>query len=191
MPLRPTKVRALPPEPSASDSTSRKMSAAAMPAAFRPWAWVAPTATAAAFLATPASSAPTGSSETSHTTPERWKTSATRWASASDRDAHTSPAPDSTISRAWAGPATQAVRSGPNARSSATDGGVPSGGTSPLASDTIPAVSGTPWAAICSSAWPMPLDGTARNSRSARWNWSSWSPSTRTFRPWGSGTSGR
>ena len=69
------------------------MSAAAMPAALRPWDWVAPTATAAAFLATPASSAPTGSSETSHTTPERWKVSATRWASSSECEAHTRPAP--------------------------------------------------------------------------------------------------
>ena len=41
------------PSSSARASTSRKMSAAAMPAAFRPCAWVAPTATAAAFFATP------------------------------------------------------------------------------------------------------------------------------------------
>ena len=103
------------------------MSAAAIPAAFRPWACVAPTATAAAFFATPASSTPTGSSETSHTTPARWNASATPWASASERDAHTSPAPVSTISRACAGPPTQATRSLPNAASSATVGGVPSG----------------------------------------------------------------
>ena len=86
------------------------MSAAAMPAALSPCAWVAPTATAAAFLATPASSTPTGSSETSQTTPARWKASATPWASASERDAQTSPAPDSTISRACEGPPTQATR---------------------------------------------------------------------------------
>ena len=71
-----------------------------MPAAFSPCAWVAPTATAAAFFATPASSTPTGSSDTSQTTPARWKASATRCASASEREAQTSPAPDSTISRA-------------------------------------------------------------------------------------------
>ena len=82
-----------------------------------------PTATAAAFLATPASSTPTGSSDTSQTTPARWNTSATRWASGSECEAQTSPAPDSTISRACAGPPTQAVRSAPNARSSATVGG--------------------------------------------------------------------
>ena len=64
-----------------------------MPAALRPCAWVAPTATAAAFFATPASSTPTGSSDTSHTTPARWNASATRWASASERDAQTRPAP--------------------------------------------------------------------------------------------------
>ena len=69
VPARPTNVRAWPPLDADSDSTSRKMSAAAMPAAFSPCAWVAPTATAAAFFATPASSTPTGSSDTSHTTP--------------------------------------------------------------------------------------------------------------------------
>ena len=93
MPARPTNVRAWPPLDADSDSTSRKMSAAAMPAAFSPCAWVAPTATAAAFFATPASSTPTGSSDTSHTTPARWNASATRWASASEREAHTRPAP--------------------------------------------------------------------------------------------------
>ena len=47
---------------------------------------MAPTATAAAFLATPASSTPTGSSDTSHTTPAAWKASATPWASTSERE---------------------------------------------------------------------------------------------------------
>src|SRR5215212_9005330 len=97
VPERPTKVLARPPLARASANTSRKMSAAAMPAAFSPWAWVAPTATAAAFFATPASSTPTGSSETSHTTPDAWNTSATRCASSSECDAHTRPPPDSTI----------------------------------------------------------------------------------------------
>ena len=94
---------------------------------------MAPTATAAAFLATPASSTPTGSLETSHTTPARWNTSATRCASGPECEAHTSPAPvSSTISRACAGPPTQAVRSAPNARSSATVGRRAVGGHQPL-----------------------------------------------------------
>ena len=157
MPPRPTNVRGLPPLRSASASTSRKMSAAAIPAALSPWAWVAPTATAAAFLAQPASSTPTGSSETSHTTPARWNTSATRCASASERDAHTSPAPVSTISRACAGPPTHATRSGPNTASRARVGGVPSGGTRPLARETIPARSLTPSRDISISASREPL----------------------------------
>ena len=130
-----------------------------MPAALRPWLWVAPTATAAAFFATPASSTPTGSSETSHTTPERWNTSATRWASGSECEAHTSPAPDSTISRACAGPPTHAMRSAPNARSSATVGGVPSGGTRPLASETTPARVGHAQLADLLERLPHPLRG--------------------------------
>ena len=51
--------------------TSAKMCPAAAPATFRPWATVAPDASAAAFLATPASSTPTGSVDSSHTTPAR------------------------------------------------------------------------------------------------------------------------
>ena len=95
---------------------------------------------AAAFFATPASSTPTGSSETSHTTPARWNASATRWASASERErAHQARRRTRTISRACAGPPTQATRSAPNTASSATVGGVPSGGTSPFASETMPA----------------------------------------------------
>ena len=52
------------------------MCPAAAPAALRPWAWVAPAASAAAFLAAPASSTPIGSLERSQTTPARVKTSA-------------------------------------------------------------------------------------------------------------------
>ena len=152
---------------------------------------MAPTATAAAFLATPASSTPTGSSETSQTTPARWKTSATRCASGSECDAQTNPAPDSTISRAWAGPPTHAVRSAPKARSSATVGGVPSGGTSPFASDTTPAVSATPIRPSSSSASPMPFEGTARSRRSARRTSPSAPPIARTSSPRGRATPGR
>ena len=54
---------------SAKRQTSAKMCPAAAPAAFSPWASVAPAARAAAFLAAPASSTPTGSFDTSHTTP--------------------------------------------------------------------------------------------------------------------------
>ncbi len=67
-PARPTNVEARAPRPRASASTSVKMSAAAMPAAFRPCDSVAPAASAAAFFALPASSTPTGSLEASHTT---------------------------------------------------------------------------------------------------------------------------
>ena len=52
------------------------MCPAAAPAAFSPWASVAPAASAAAFFAAPASSTPTGSSDCSHTTPARMKTPA-------------------------------------------------------------------------------------------------------------------
>src|SRR5438477_9870510 len=45
------------------------------------------------------------------------------------------------ISAACAGPATQATRSTPKLRASASVGGVPLGGTSPFDSDTIPACS--------------------------------------------------
>ena len=173
MPPRPTNVRAWPPESSARASTSRKMSAAAIPAALRPCAWVAPTATAAAFFATPASSSPTGSSDTSHTTPERWNTSATRWASGSECEAHTSPAPGlhhlaRVRGAADAGGALGAegalqrhrrrhpVRAAP----------APSPGRPPRR------VSVTPRRPIWSSASPIPFDGTARNTRSGRSNWS-------------------
>ena len=103
-----------------------------MPAAFSPCASVAPTATAAAFFAHPASSTPTGSSETSQTTPARWKTPAQRWASASECEAQTRPAPSVAISRACAGPPMHATRSGPNTASSASVGGVPVGRDEPL-----------------------------------------------------------
>ncbi len=191
MPARPTNVRAWPPLSAASDSTSRKMSAAAIPAAFRPCACVAPTATAATFFAIPASSTPTGSSETSHTTPERWNVSATRWARASEREAQTSPAPASTISRACAGPPTHATRSGPKACSSTAAGGSPSGGTSPFASETIPARSVTPRRPSSATASPIPFEGTASITKSARANWSGWAPNARTCRSRGSSTPGR
>ena len=146
------------------------MSAAAIPAAFRPSGSVAPAASAAAFFAQPASSTPTGSSDGWQTTPAWWKTSATRSASDGECDAHTSPAPDSTISIACAGPPMQATRSMPNARSSAVVGGVPSGGTSPLVSETIPARRGTPCDCSSTSACASPADGTATKTRSARSN---------------------
>ena len=78
--------------------------------AFSPWASVAPAASAAAFLATPASSTPTGSLDYSQTTPARMKTSAIVSASVVSTLAATSPAPSVTISRACAGPPTQATR---------------------------------------------------------------------------------
>ena len=59
------------PAASAKRQTSAKMWPAAAPAAFSPCASVAPAASAAAFLATPASSTPIGSLESSQTTPAR------------------------------------------------------------------------------------------------------------------------
>ncbi len=93
MPARPTNVVGCPPRSAASASTSVKMSAAAIPAALSPCDSVAPAASAAAFLAHPASSTPTGSGDTSHTRPARWKTRATRSATSGERDAATRPAP--------------------------------------------------------------------------------------------------
>ena len=166
------------------------MSAAAIPAALRPWAWRFHRHRGHV-LGHPASSTPTGSSETSHTTLLRWKASATRWASVSECDAQTSPAPDSTISRAWAGPPTQATRSAPNAASSTVVGGLPYGGTRPLASDTMPALGETPSERKSSTASPRPFEGTARNTRSGRSNWSSREASARIFSSRGSATPGR
>ncbi len=169
VPARPTNVRACPPLRSASASTSRKMSAAAIPAALSPCAWVAPTATAAAFLATPASSTPTGSSETSQTTPERWNASATRCASASEREAQTRPAPDSTISRACAGPPTHATRCGPKARSSATVGGSALRRHQALGQRDDPGARPTrPGRSAPRAPRRRPFDGTARKTRSVR-----------------------
>ncbi len=61
---------------SAHRHTSAKMCPAAAPAAFSPWASVAPEASAAAFFAAPASSTPIGSFDSSHTTPARMNTPA-------------------------------------------------------------------------------------------------------------------
>ena len=101
------------PPASAQRHTSAKMWPAAAPAAFRPCASVAPQASAAAFLAAPASSTPIGSFDSSHTTPARMNTPPARLASDSSVEAATSPAPSLTISRACAGPPMQAVRSAP------------------------------------------------------------------------------
>ena len=137
---------------------------AAAPAAFRPCASVAPAASAAAFLATPDSSTPTGSPDCSHTTPARMKTAAIVAASVASTLAATSPAPSVTISRACAGPPTHATRLAPSAFESSVVGARPSGGTSPLASETTgvrrpsPA---RPSPAITSSS---PREGTPRNT---------------------------
>jgi hypothetical protein len=60
------------------------------------------------------------------------------------------------------------VRSAPKDLSSATVGGVPWGDTKPLARETIPAVSATPWRSISARASPSPFDGTARKIMSER-----------------------
>ena len=120
---------------SAKRQTSRKTWPAAAPAALRPWDSVADAASAAAFLAAPASSTPIGSSDISATTPARPKTSATDRVSAGSAPATTSAAPSVTISRAWAGPPTQATRAAPSYCASSTVGAMPWGGTRPLASE--------------------------------------------------------
>ena len=78
---------------SANRHTSRKMWPAAAPAAFMPCASVAPAASAAAFLADPGSSTPTGSLDCSHTTPARMNTSAIVSASRGPRSPPPAPAP--------------------------------------------------------------------------------------------------
>ena len=84
------------------------------------------------------------------------------------------PAPVSTISRACAGPPTQAVRSAPKTRSRATVGGVPSGDTSPLASDTTPgSLRDTPRRSISASASPMPLRRDGEEHQVGPVSWSS------------------
>ena len=158
MPPRPTNVRALPPESSARASTSRKMSAAAMPAAFRPCAWVAPTATAAAFFATPASS-----------TPHRVVGHLAHHARALEHLGHAvgerlgvrgadQPRARTPPSRARARdrrrrPCARRRRRAPAPRSAASR----PGGTSPFARETTPAVSATPSSPICVQRLPHPL----------------------------------
>ena len=93
MPARPRNVRTWPPRLSASAATSLKMSLAAMPAALRPCASVAPTATAAAFFAHPASSTPDGVVGHLAHDAGALEQSAQRCASRSECEAHTSPAP--------------------------------------------------------------------------------------------------
>jgi hypothetical protein len=66
---------------------------AAAPAAFRPWASVAPEAKAAAFFAAPAYSTPIGSFEISQITPPRVKIFASTAASCSSVDAATKAPP--------------------------------------------------------------------------------------------------
>src|SRR5207253_2197340 len=112
-----------------------------------------------------------------------------RSARSGERDAQMSPAPPSTISRACAGPPTHATRADPKARSNASVGGVPSGGTRPFVNDTTPAC-GTTWRVSSAIAASIPEAGTATNTRSERWNWSSWPPSARTFRRSGRRTPG-
>ena len=108
---------------------------AAAPAALRPWAWVAPAASAAAFLAAPASSTPIGSFDCSQTTPARVKTAAMAAESRASVEAATRPAPSVTISCACAGPPMHATREPPRLALSSTVGAIPCGGTSPLASE--------------------------------------------------------
>ena len=97
-----------------------------------PWASVAPAARAAAFLATPESSTPTGSLDCSQTTPARMNTPAIAAASRTLVEAATRPAPSVTISRAWAGPPMQPTRSSPQAWFSRAVGDRPSGGDQAL-----------------------------------------------------------
>src|SRR3954464_3649981 len=101
---------------------------AAAPAALRPWDWVAPAASAAAFLAAPASSTPIGSFDCSQTTPARVKTAAMAAESRASVEAATRPAPSVTISCACAGPPMHATREPPRLAPSSTLGAVPGGG---------------------------------------------------------------
>ena len=149
---------------SAKRHTSAKMCPAAAPAALRPCASVAPAARAAAFFAAPASSTPTGSFDTSHTTPASVNMRASDSASTSSVEAATSPAPWVTISRAWAGPPMQAMRSGASCSRNRTVGAVPSGGTRPLARDTTAARGPRPAAASPAITSSSPREGTARNT---------------------------
>jgi hypothetical protein len=144
------------------------MCPAAAPAAFSPCASVAPAASAAAFFAAPASSTPTGSFDCSHTTPARMNVAASCSASASSLEAATSPAPCATISCACAGPPMHATRAAPKRARSSAVGGVPSGGTSPFASETTAARRVRPACSNPAITSPTPSDGTARKTSSAR-----------------------
>src|SRR4051812_43083396 len=144
------------------------MCPAAAPAALSPCASVAPAASAAAFFAAPASSTPTGSSDCSQTTPARMNSSASVAASGSSADAATSPAPSLTISCACAGPPMTAMRADPNSECSSALGAAPSGGTRPLASETIAARGGRSLATSELITSSSPREGTPRNTSSAR-----------------------
>ena len=137
---------------------------AAAPAAFRPCDSVAPAASAAAFLAMPESSTPTGSLDCSQTTPARRNTFAIVAASRMSVDAATRPAPSVTISRACAGPPMQATRSMPNAWLSIVVGASPSGGTSPFAIEITGVRRGRPAAARLAITSSSPRDGTPRKT---------------------------
>ena len=137
---------------------------AAAPAAFSPCASVAPEASAAAFFATPASSTPVGSLDSSHTTPALMNTPASAVASDSSVEAATRPAPSLTISRACAGPPTHPCGSVRTPRVRISVGGVPSGATRPLASDTTAALGGKPWASNPAITSASPAAGTPRNT---------------------------
>ena len=125
---------------------------------------MAPAASAAAFLAAPASSTPMGSLDSSQTTPARLNTCASVAARRSSVEAATSPAPAVTISWAWAGPPTQATRRAPKRARSMTVGAAPSGGTRPLASETKAARWGAPACSRPSMTSSSPTDGTPRNT---------------------------
>ena len=137
---------------------------AAAPAAFRPWTSVAPAASAAAFLAIPESSTPTGSLDCSHTTPARMNTCATAAASRTLVEAATSPAPSVTISRACAGPPRQPTRSTPHTWLSSVVGESPSGGTRPFAIEITGVRAGRPLLCRFSMTCAMPFEGTPRKT---------------------------
>ena len=132
------------PRPSPKRQTSAKMWPAAAPAALRPWRSVAPAASAAAFLAAPASSTPTGSLDASQTTPAFWKNdaSAQRERLVGRRGDQAGALVDH-LARVR-GPADAADALGAELGGSRSVGGVPSGGTRPLASETIAARLGRP-----------------------------------------------
>ena len=83
-------------------------------------------------------------------------------------DAATSAAPSLTISRACAGPPTQATRAAPKRWLSRSVGGVPCGSTRPLARHTTAARAERSRASSEVMTFPSPADGTPRNTKSAR-----------------------